>query len=85
MAPAAKEARRQQLYDLLGSLPDRSRAVTSKVINVERRGAYVREKLLLDLNGIELVPAYFVRPDSEAKQRAKEKQLETSRTGPAVN
>ncbi len=58
-----KEGRRQQLYDLLGDLPDPSPKVSASKIVEEERGAYVLEKLVLDLNGIESVPAYFVRPD----------------------
>ena len=55
-------ARRRLLYDLLGELPDRSRTVNARVIGEEARGPYVLEKLVLDLNGIEPVPAYFARP-----------------------
>jgi len=55
-------ARRKQLYELLGDLPARDRAISAETLSVEKRGAYVLEKLLLDLNGLEKVPAYFVRP-----------------------
>jgi dienelactone hydrolase len=53
---------RQELYALLGDLPDRSRQITCKLVAEETRENYVLEKLLLDLNGVEPVPAYFVRP-----------------------
>ena len=53
---------RQQLYSLLGDVPPRDRAVGCRVVSVEERSGYVLEKLTLDLNGIEDVPAYFVRP-----------------------
>ncbi len=56
------QQRRRQLYDLLGELPDRSRPISATRLAVEDRGPYVLEKLVLDLNGIEPVPAYFVRP-----------------------
>lgn len=56
------EERRRALYGLLGDLPDRSRPVHARVISQETSDSYVLEKLLLDLNGIEPVPAYFVRP-----------------------
>jgi len=56
------KARRQQLYDLLGDLPARDRAISAETLLIEKRDAYVLEKLLLDLNGLEKVPAYFVRP-----------------------
>ena len=47
---------------MLGDLPPRDRAI--RVLSVEkiRTGTYQIEKLILDLNGIEDVPAYFVKP-----------------------
>jgi len=55
-------ARRQQLYALLGDLPERDRPISATVLErVEQRG-YVLETLVLDLNGVEPVPAYFVKP-----------------------
>ncbi len=63
---AAAEERREELYGLLGDLPDRDRAISAETVAVERRGGYVLEKLMLDLNGLELVPAYFVRPGEGA-------------------
>jgi len=61
-----KEARRQQLYALLGDLPDRSRKISATKVMEEERESYILEKLVLDLNGIESVPAYFVRPRGQA-------------------
>jgi dienelactone hydrolase len=58
----AEAARRQELYDLLGNLPPRSRPLDVQQIAEEEREGYVLETLVLDLNGIEPVPAYFVRP-----------------------
>jgi hypothetical protein len=58
--PAA--ARRAELYGLLGDLPERNRPITAKKVSEEEREGYVLEKLELDLNGIEPVPAYFARP-----------------------
>ena len=57
-----KTARREELFGLLGDLPDRDRPVGAEVIAEEEHEAYTLEKLLLDLNGIEPVPAYFTRP-----------------------
>ena len=54
--------RRQELYDLLGDLPPRSRPLGVQRIAEDEREQYVLETLVLDLNGIEPVPAYFVRP-----------------------
>ena len=56
------EAGRRRLYDLLGDLPDRHREITVRKIDEEEREHYVLEKLVLDLNGIESVPAYYTRP-----------------------
>ena len=58
----AEAARRQELYDLLGDLPLRSRPLEVQQIAEEERQEYVLETLVLNLNGIEAVPAYFVRP-----------------------
>lgn len=54
--------RRQELYNLLGELPSRSIQISSQVINKNERDHFILEELLLDLNGIEKVPAYFVKP-----------------------
>lgn len=55
-------AKRDKLYSLLGKLPDRNRPVSSRLIGKEEREKYTLEKLLLDLNGMEPVPAYFTYP-----------------------
>ena len=56
-------ARRSQLYALLGDLPDRERPIGVETIGeVEVDGIYTLETLVLDLNGIEPVPAYFASP-----------------------
>ena len=57
-----KSERRELLYGLLGDLPDRDRPIAARTVSVERRDGYVLEKLVLDINGLEPVPAYFVRP-----------------------
>src|SRR5438552_2630668 len=54
--------RRHVLSGLLGDLPDRSRPIGAHLVGTETQDTVVLEKLLLDLNGIEPVPAYFVRP-----------------------
>jgi dienelactone hydrolase len=56
------ETRRDELYALLGDLPARDRPIGARLVSEERRDGYVLERLVLDLNGIEPVPAYFVRP-----------------------
>lgn len=56
------DARRQELFELLGDLPSREPRVSSTTLDVEDRGVFLLEKLSLDLNGIQSVPAYFVKP-----------------------
>lgn len=52
------------MYGLLGNLPPRDRPVESKLRSVDHSKGYVVENLELDLNGIESVPAHFVKPAS---------------------
>jgi dienelactone hydrolase len=58
-----KEARRRELYGLLGELPDRARPVKAQKVGEVPRDGYILETLMLDLNGIEPVPAFFARPN----------------------
>src|SRR5215469_811745 len=53
---------RQHLNGLLGDLPPRQRPVSAEILVREKRESYTLEVLMLDLNGIEPVPAYFTRP-----------------------
>ncbi|MBN1352867.1 acetylxylan esterase [candidate division KSB1 bacterium] len=64
-----KEKRRNELYTLLGELPARDRQIAVKEITVKKNESHILEKLVLDLNGFEPVPAYFVRPCSEKQRR----------------
>ncbi len=59
---AGAAAERRRLYGLLGPLPDRDRPIRVRAREVAERGALRIEKLRLDLNGEEDVPAYFVTP-----------------------
>ena len=56
------DSRRSDLYSLLGKLPPRNRPVSARLVSTEERGSYVLEKLMLDLNGEEVAPAYFAKP-----------------------
>ncbi len=56
------EARRAELYSLLGDLPPRNRPISAALVASEERDQYTLEKLSLDLNSFESVPAYFVKP-----------------------
>lgn len=53
---------RDKLYGLLGDLPERNRPISSAFIEQTERDGFMVEALLLDLNGIEPVPAYFIKP-----------------------
>ena len=55
-------SRRKELFDLLGDLPPRNRKISIVKIDVIHKEPYILEKIYLDLNGIEIVPAYFVKP-----------------------
>jgi dienelactone hydrolase len=57
-------ARRAELLSLLGDLPDLNRPITAELVREEARAGYHLEVLTLDLNGIEPVPAYFVKPNA---------------------
>ncbi|WP_240469762.1 dienelactone hydrolase family protein [Cyclobacterium sp. SYSU L10401] len=57
-----KEAQRNKLYQLLGRLPDRERPITVELVSTEEKDGVIIEKLMLDINGQELVPAYFSKP-----------------------
>ena len=57
-----QEEQRRTLYGLLGELPAPDYPLAATLIGREERDHYVLEKLVLDLNGIESVPAYFTKP-----------------------
>lgn len=56
-----KDNRLRKLFPLLG---DRSKPETlsAQVVRIEKRNGYLLESLMLDLNGLEKVPAYFAKP-----------------------
>lgn len=55
------EKRRTQLIDLLGER-SKSENQSAELISVEKRQGFVLESLMLHLNDIEAVPAYFAKP-----------------------
>lgn len=57
-----KDVRRKELYSLLGKLPDRHRHISVQVVSTEDTDDLILEKLLMDINGLEKVPAYFTKP-----------------------
>lgn len=50
------------LWSLLGDLPARDRPISARLIDAGEHDGYWLERLELDLNGCEPVPAYFARP-----------------------
>lgn len=55
------QQRRDLLYSLLGDLPPRDRPVACDLVKAVETEHYTLETLVLDLNGLEAVPAYFAR------------------------
>jgi dienelactone hydrolase len=53
---------RQRLYGLLGELPDRDLPMNVRLVSVEDRDAYRLEKLFIECNGREGIPALFLSP-----------------------
>jgi len=66
-APDDPAARRKELYQLLGDLPPRDRPISARSVAVQQRNGFVLERLVLDLNGFEPVPAYFIAPKAGMK------------------
>ena len=53
---------REKLYALLGELPPRHRPISVTHVAEDDMGDFTLEHLVLDLNGLEKVPAFFTRP-----------------------
>jgi acetyl esterase/lipase len=60
--------RREELWNLLGDLPPRDRPISAQLVSRESGEGFTLEHLVLDLNGLEPVPALLLVPD---KLRAK--------------
>lgn len=60
--PPTAAQRRAELLGLLGDLPYREGPVEARLLRREEHPDYDLEILLLELNGLEPVPAYFTRP-----------------------
>jgi dienelactone hydrolase len=58
-----QQRRRNELYSLLGDLPPQQPRPAPKLLKTEKHDGYTLERLLLDLNGIEPVPAILLIPD----------------------
>jgi len=60
---AYQKRRRKELWSLLGDLPWQHRPGPAKLIKTEKHDGYTLERLVLDLNGLEPVPAILLIPD----------------------
>lgn len=60
---AHQVARRKELWGLLGDLPWDHRPAPPKVVKTEKHDGFMLERLVLDLNGLEPVPALLLIPD----------------------
>jgi len=60
---ASQESRRKELWGLLGDLPWRHHPSEVKLVSTEKHDGYTLERLVLDLNGEEPVPALLLIPD----------------------
>jgi hypothetical protein len=58
--------RRRVLWGLLGDLPWKHRPGPARVVNKEEHDGYTLERLVLDLNGVEPVPAILLIPHKRA-------------------
>jgi len=61
--PSYQERRRKELWSLLGDLPWQHKPAMPKLLSTEKHDGYTLERLVLDLNGIEPVPALLLIPD----------------------
>ena len=64
-----QERRRKELWGLLGDLPWKHQPGPARLIKREEHDGYTLERLVLDLNGIEEVPALLLIP-SKRKEKA---------------
>ena len=63
---AFQAQRRMELWGLLGDLPWSHKPGPAVVLATEKHDGYTLERLVLDLNGIEPVPALLLIPDKRA-------------------
>ena len=63
-----KQTQQSKLYSLLGKLPERNRKIKVELVSREEKDDIIIERLMLDLNGLEKVPAYFTKPKKRHRQ-----------------
>jgi alpha/beta hydrolase family protein len=66
---AHQEQRRKELWGLLGDLPWNHQAKPARLLSKEEHEGYTLERLVLDLNGVEDVPAILLIP-KKRRERA---------------
>ena len=64
---AYQEKGRKELWGLLGDLPWQHKPGRAKLVKTEKHDGYTLERLVLDLNGVEPVPALLLIPDKIQK------------------
>jgi dienelactone hydrolase len=73
MYPAATQfeqhqrARRKELWGILGDLPWDHQSAPARLVKTEKHEGYTLERLVLDLNGLEPVPAILLIPEKRRK------------------
>jgi hypothetical protein len=65
---AYQQSRRKELWGLLGDLPWDRKPAPPKLIKTEKHDGYTLERLVLDLNGIEPVPAILLIPEKRRER-----------------
>ncbi|HLW79044.1 MAG TPA: alpha/beta hydrolase family protein, partial [Terriglobia bacterium] len=60
---AFQESRRKELWSMLGDLPWDHKPAPPKLIKTEQHDGYTLERIELDLNGLEPVPALLLIPE----------------------
>ena len=63
-----QQRRRWELWNLLGDLPWDHKPAPPRLVRTEKHDGYTLERLILDLNGIEPVPAVLLIPDRRQKR-----------------
>src|SRR5262249_14111471 len=58
-----QEKRRRELWQLLGDVPWNHQPAVPQLVGKEKHDGYTLERLVLDLNGVEPVPAILLIPD----------------------
>lgn len=65
---AFQQRRRKELWSLVGDLPWEHRPGPAKLVSTEKHEGYTLERLVLDLNGQEPVPALLLIPDKRQER-----------------